>query len=305
MLHATPFPQRTKTKEDSEAERTAKGSESNLAVACAFPAVLCRSCLATSWAPPRAALLRPFRPCFPPAGFKRRTASALGGKFRFRGTQRFFRAGRHAVSTGAAGEAYPACASAKRALKLDKPTVEERPTTPLVSSKKNLQPFSPTTGTCRMSPFSSPRSNNVQEHRNGQSNGKMTEPGDLIRSLRKARPQIEASDMIKSAIKGHRSTNQNDKLLMLHSAVEDSLERFIHIRKNLTSLKALEGIRELENIVGVSDNSGDLQEEVRKTRKLIEKARQQKLLRKSNIRFPTQDYHRPLNSFAFLKSIID
>uniref|UniRef100_R4GCP6 Uncharacterized protein n=2 Tax=Anolis carolinensis TaxID=28377 RepID=R4GCP6_ANOCA len=133
----------------------------------------------------------------------------------------------------------------------------------------------------------------------------MTEPGDLIRSLRKARPQIEASDMIKSAIKGHRSTNQNDKLLMLHSAVEDSLERFIHIRKNLTSLKALEGIRELENIVGVSDNSGDLQEEVRKTRKLIEKARQQKLLRKSNIRFPTQDYHRPLNSFAFLKSIID
>nr|XP_060629643.1 centromere protein R isoform X1 [Anolis sagrei ordinatus] len=194
---------------------------------------------------------------------------------------------------------------AKRALKLDKPTVEKMPTTPLVGSKKNLQPYSPTTGTCQMSPFSSPRSNNVQEHRNGLSNGKTTEPKDLIRSSRKAQPQTEASDMIKSARKGHPSMSQNDTLLMLQSAVEDSLERFIHIRKNLTSLQALEGIRELENIVGVSDNSGNIKEEVRKTRKLIEKARQQKLLRKSNVRFPTQDYHRPLNSFAFLKSIID
>ncbi|XP_042320665.1 centromere protein R isoform X2 [Sceloporus undulatus] len=195
---------------------------------------------------------------------------------------------------------------AKRALKLDKAVMEKRPATPLVSSKKNLQSYSPTTGTCLLSPFSSPKSNNVQEHRNGLSNENRGElKGLLIRSLRKAQPQMEASEKIRSSRKGQANVKENDKLLMLHSAVEDSLERFMHIRQSLTSLQALEGIRELENIIGASENSGNLKDEVRKTRKLIEEARKQKLLRKSNVRFPTQDYHRPHNSFAFLKSLID
>nr|XP_020663386.1 centromere protein R isoform X4 [Pogona vitticeps] len=177
---------------------------------------------------------------------------------------------------------------AKRALKLDSFIMGKVPATPQVSSKKNHQSYSPTTGTCLMSPFSSPRSNNIQEQRNGLSKGKRDVPKGLaMKSSRKGQPQIEESD----------------RLSVLQSKVEDSLETFMQIRQNLTSLqflmkaeaskqaksrKALEGTRELENIIGALDNSGHLKNEVRKTKKLLEQARKQKLLKRSSVRHPAQ-----------------
>ncbi|XP_062994018.1 centromere protein R isoform X2 [Elgaria multicarinata webbii] len=178
----------------------------------------------------------------------------------------------------------------KRALKWDSFAMGKVPATSSGSSKKNLCSYSPTTGTCLMSPFSSPRSNNVQEHRIGLSNGNRDKSTGLpIISSRKRQAEME----------------ENDKLLVLHSEVEDSLEQFLQIRRNLTSLQALEGTRELENIIGVLDNSGNLKSEVRKTRKLIQQAEKRKLLKRSNIRLlPAQDYSQPVNSFEFLKSLI-
>ncbi|XP_078249072.1 centromere protein R isoform X6 [Pogona vitticeps] len=111
---------------------------------------------------------------------------------------------------------------AKRALKLDSFIMGKVPATPQVSSKKNHQSYSPTTGTCLMSPFSSPRSNNIQEQRNGLSKGKRDVPKGLaMKSSRKGQPQIEESD----------------RLSVLQSKVEDSLETFMQIRQNLTSLQ--------------------------------------------------------------------
>ncbi|XP_072853844.2 centromere protein R isoform X2 [Pogona vitticeps] len=178
---------------------------------------------------------------------------------------------------------------AKRALKLDSFIMGKVPATPQVSSKKNHQSYSPTTGTCLMSPFSSPRSNNIQEQRNGLSKGKRDVPKGLaMKSSRKGQPQIEESD----------------RLSVLQSKVEDSLETFMQIRQNLTSLQALEGTRELENIIGALDNSGHLKNEVRKTRKLLEQARKQKLLKRSSVRHPAQEHRHVLNSFEFLKTIM-
>ncbi|KAF7244384.1 EPM2A-interacting protein 1 [Varanus komodoensis] len=55
------------------------------------------------------------------------------------------------------------------------------------------------------------------------------------------------------------------------------------------SREALEGTKELENNIGITDNYGNLKIEVRKTRMLIEQAKKQKLLKRSNIRLPTQE----------------
>uniref|UniRef100_A0A8C3RRZ0 Uncharacterized protein n=1 Tax=Chelydra serpentina TaxID=8475 RepID=A0A8C3RRZ0_CHESE len=52
------------------------------------------------------------------------------------------------------------------------------------------------------------------------------------------------------------------------SNVENSLVRFLKMRQRLTSLQALEGSRELENIFGVSDSSCNLKAEVQKTKVL-------------------------------------
>ncbi|XP_060087920.1 centromere protein R [Heteronotia binoei] len=178
----------------------------------------------------------------------------------------------------------------KRVLKLDSFTTEKEPTTPLQRRKKNCKSYSPTTGTRLISPFSTPRSNNVQEHRHGLSNGSRNEVHDLPKSSSKqGQPQIE----------------KNDKFLMAQPTVEDSVEKFLQLRQKLIHLQALEGIREPENIVGVSNNSCNLKSEVRKNKKLMEQVRKLKWLRRSHGGLPAQGCHRHVNSFEFFKSLIE
>ncbi|XP_054837861.1 centromere protein R [Eublepharis macularius] len=178
----------------------------------------------------------------------------------------------------------------KRALKLDSCSMEKGPATPLVRKKKNLKSYSPTTGTCVISPFSSPRSNNVREHRNDLSNGSRKEVHDLLKS---------------SSKQGQLQVEKNDKFLVVQPVVEDSLERFMQLRRKLTNLQALEGTRELENVMGVLDNSCNLKSEVRKNRKLLEQVRKLKQLRRNHGGLPARESHQPVNSFEFLKSIIE
>uniref|UniRef100_A0A8C6YMB7 Integrin subunit beta 3 binding protein n=1 Tax=Nothoprocta perdicaria TaxID=30464 RepID=A0A8C6YMB7_NOTPE len=112
----------------------------------------------------------------------------------------------------------------KRALKLD--TIKkDNVTTPLKTKKKNLNSYSPTTGTCQMSPFSSPTSHNIV-------------------------------------------FNLLCRFMELQSKVKNSLAKILKIRENLKSLQALEGSRELENIIGVSDLSCILSAEMQKTQVL-------------------------------------
>ncbi|KAM3840612.1 centromere protein R isoform 2-T2 [Vipera latastei] len=190
---------------------------------------------------------------------------------------------------------------AKRALKLENLIPEKVPATSSVKGKKNGL-FSPMTGTCLLSAFSSPRSNHVKEQRNDLSNDYSScknnaEESDEIRVSSEVLP-------IQSNRKEQRQMKDDDKFLVLQSEVEHSLERFLQIRKKLTNLKALEGTRELENILGTSNKSGNLKIEVRKSRKLIEQVRKRNLRKLGALGFSTQENVQPDDSFAFLKSLI-
>ncbi|NXC43206.1 CENPR protein, partial [Penelope pileata] len=143
--------------------------------------------------------------------------------------------------------------------------------TPL-TKKKNLNSYSPTTGTCLMSPFPSPTSHNAEYLRNGLSNGDGTEQNSSgSRLSRRGQPQTE-----------------KDQFAELQSKVKSSLVRILKARKNLTSLQALEGSRELENIIGVSDLSCILSAELQKTQVLMSQAEEQQLLKRNHGKLPAQ-----------------
>lgn len=48
------------------------------------------------------------------------------------------------------------------------------------------------------------------------------------------------------------TTKDNDELMMLLSKVEKLSEEIMAIMQNLSSIRALEGSRELENLIGIS-----------------------------------------------------
>ncbi|KFV91151.1 Centromere protein R, partial [Eurypyga helias] len=144
--------------------------------------------------------------------------------------------------------------------------------TPLKTTRKNLNCYSPTTGTCQMSPFSSPTSHNAQNLRNHPSNGDGTEWNQSESKLsRRGQPQT-----------------QERGFLELQSKVNSSLVRILKTRANLTSLQALEGSRELENVIGVSDLSCALSAEMRKTQALMSQAEGLQLLKKNDGELPAQ-----------------
>ncbi|XP_075011709.1 centromere protein R isoform X3 [Calonectris borealis] len=179
--------------------------------------------------------------------------------------------------------------SVKRALKLDTVKKDNPDATPLKTKKKNLNSYSPTTGTRQMSPFSSPTSHNAQNLRNRPSNGDGTEQnGSESRLSRRGQPQTE-----------------EDAFMELQSKVKSSLVRIVKIRANLTSLQALEGSRELENIIGVSDLSCVLSAEVQKTQVLMSQAEELQLLKRNHGKLPAREYVQTASSSAFLKSLLD
>ncbi|KFZ48337.1 Centromere protein R, partial [Podiceps cristatus] len=138
--------------------------------------------------------------------------------------------------------------------------------------KKNLNCYSPTTGTCQMSPFSSPTRHNAENFSSCPSNGDWSKQDDSERGLsRRGQPQTE-----------------EDVFVELQSKVKSSLVRIMKIRANLTSLQALEGSRELENIIGVSDSSCVLSAEVQKTQVLMSQAEKLQLLKRNHRKVPAQ-----------------
>ncbi|XP_075792270.1 centromere protein R [Pelodiscus sinensis] len=180
---------------------------------------------------------------------------------------------------------------AKRALNLETfPKQNPHQVTPLKTRKKNVSLYSPITGTCQISLFSSPTSHNVQKLGNGLSNGDSVELTDSEISL---------------SGRGQPLTEKDDKFMMLQSEVEKSLLRFLKMRQSLTSLQALEGSGELENIFGVSDSACNLKAEVQKTKALVTEAEKLKLLKRSNANHPARECVQSGNSYEFLKSLIN
>ncbi|KAM6343741.1 centromere protein R isoform 2-T4 [Alca torda] len=179
--------------------------------------------------------------------------------------------------------------SVKRALKLDTVKKDDpSDATALKTRKENLNSYSPTTGTREMSPFSTPRSHNAQNLRNHPSNGDGAENDSESGLSRRGQPQTE-----------------EDAFMELQAKVESSLVSILKIRANLTSLQALEGSRELENIIGVSDSSCILSAEVRKTQALMSQAEELQLLKRNDGKLPARVYVQTGGSSAFLKSLLD
>ncbi|NXA77772.1 CENPR protein, partial [Thryothorus ludovicianus] len=135
--------------------------------------------------------------------------------------------------------------------------------TPRKAQRSNLNLYSPTTGTRQMSPFSSPTSHRAQNPRNAPAEGSGKEQSESKSKFsRRGQPQTE-----------------DDVFLQLQSQVRKSLPRILKLRANLTSLKALEGSRELENILGVSHSACDLSAELQQTQALVSQAEKLQLLK--------------------------
>ncbi|PKU32535.1 hypothetical protein llap_17161 [Limosa lapponica baueri] len=98
---------------------------------------------------------------------------------------------------------------------------------------------------------------------------------------------------------------EEDAFMELQSKVKSSLARILKIRANLTSLQALEGSKELENIIGVSDLPCDLSAELQKTQALMSQAEERQLLKRNDGKLPAQVYIQTAGSAAFLKSLRD
>ncbi|NXY21801.1 CENPR protein, partial [Atrichornis clamosus] len=143
--------------------------------------------------------------------------------------------------------------------------------TPQKAKRRNLNSYSPTTGTRQMSPFSSPTSHSAPNPRNPppqDGNEQSNSKGGLSR---RGQPQAE-----------------QDVFLKLQSQVRSSLPRILKIRANLTSLKALEGSRELENVIGASHSSRVLSAELHKTQELLSQAEKLQLLKANHGKLPAR-----------------
>uniref|UniRef100_A0A8C8Z0V1 Centromere protein R n=1 Tax=Prolemur simus TaxID=1328070 RepID=A0A8C8Z0V1_PROSS len=176
---------------------------------------------------------------------------------------------------------------AKRSLNLDGLVEENSFDSSKITRKQSIIPYSPTTGTCQMSPFPSPTSSEEQEHRNGpSSNGKTKKSNPL------------------SLTEGKESTMEdNDEFMMLLSKVEKSSEEIMEIMQNLSSIQALEGSRELENLIGISCTSCFLKREMQKTKELMTKVTKQKLFEKKSSGLLHKECR--LDSYEFLKGILN
>ncbi|NXL59811.1 CENPR protein, partial [Chordeiles acutipennis] len=141
--------------------------------------------------------------------------------------------------------------------------------TPLKTKRKNLSSYSPTTGTRQMSPFSSPTSHHAHSLRNRPSNAERNDSESRL--SRRGQPQTE-----------------EDAFMELQSKVKSSLGRILKIRASLTSLQALEGSRELENVIGVSDLSCVLSAEMQKTQMLMSQAEELQLFNRNPGKLPAR-----------------
>ncbi|XP_066049076.1 centromere protein R isoform X2 [Chamaea fasciata] len=154
----------------------------------------------------------------------------------------------------------------------------------------NLNSYSPTTGTRQISPFSSPSSHRAENPSKAPAQGgDGNEQSDPESGLsRRGQPQTE-----------------HDVFLQLQSQVRNSLPRILKLRENLTSLKALEGSRELENILGVSHSSCVLSAELQKTQELVSQAEKLQLLKANHGKVPARGLIQAASSAEFLASLLD
>ncbi|KAM7098795.1 centromere protein R isoform 7-T7 [Molossus nigricans] len=154
-----------------------------------------------------------------------------------------------------------------------------------ITKKKSITNYSPTTGTCRLSPFASPTSSKEHEHINGPSNGKRKKLNHLSLTKRK-------------------ESTKDDELMVLLSKVDKSSEEIMEIIQSLSITQALEDSRKLENLIGISYGPCFLKREMKKTKELMTKIIKQKLFEKKSSEVSNKELCR-LDSYEFLKAILN
>uniref|UniRef100_A0A8C6I442 Nuclear receptor-interacting factor 3 n=1 Tax=Mus spicilegus TaxID=10103 RepID=A0A8C6I442_MUSSI len=154
----------------------------------------------------------------------------------------------------------------KRSLKLDDQFEKNSFSPSKIVRKKSITAYSPTTGTYQLSPFSSPATPKEQEHRNGPSN------------------ETRKQSNLSSPVRQESTVKDSDGFMVLLSKIETSSQKTMEIMKNLSSVQALEGNRQLEDLIGVSLVPCSLKSEARKTKELMTKVIKQKLFEKKKSR---------------------
>ncbi|NWR11579.1 CENPR protein, partial [Paradoxornis webbianus] len=155
------------------------------------------------------------------------------------------------------------------------------------AKRSNVDSYSPTTGTRQISPFSSPSSHRAENPSKAPAQDGKEQSDPESGSSRRGQPQTE-----------------HDVFLQLQSQVRNSLPRILKLRENLTSLKALEGSRELENILGVSHSSCVLSAELQKTQELVSQAEKLQLLKANHGKVPARGLLQAASSAEFLASLL-
>ncbi|XP_043941490.1 centromere protein R [Protopterus annectens] len=152
----------------------------------------------------------------------------------------------------------------KRALQLEVISEENEREEMIRKKIPAVEPlYSPTTGTCRL-------------------HGPSTPDSKFEERLKKA-GIVEINDEKKLTSRWQAQPPVKENLMVLHSKMEASLSAFTAARKNLKALKALEGSRKLENIIGHCDTTSDLRAEVQRSKGLLLVAEVQKKRRQKNI----------------------
>ncbi|XP_063115523.1 centromere protein R isoform X8 [Cavia porcellus] len=156
----------------------------------------------------------------------------------------------------------------RRSLKLNDQLDENSFGPSKIRKKRSITAYSPTTGTCQMSPFS-PTSSEKKDHTNSPANGKRKKLDYLTLAERKECPP-----------------NDDDEFMVLFSKAERSAEKITETMQSLRSLQALKGNKEFENLIGASCASRFLRGEIKKTKELLTKVTKQKLLEKKSSELP-------------------
>ncbi|XP_066862863.1 centromere protein R isoform X2 [Kogia breviceps] len=118
----------------------------------------------------------------------------------------------------------------KRSLKLDDLLKANSFDSSKITRNVSVTAYSPTTGTCQMSPFASPTSSKEQENKNGPSNGKRKNWNHLSITERK-----------------ESTTQENDEFMVLLSKVEKSSDEFMEIMQNLLTKVTKQKLFEKKN----------------------------------------------------------
>ncbi|XP_053549645.1 centromere protein R [Bombina bombina] len=148
---------------------------------------------------------------------------------------------------------------AKRSLRLEVEEESNHGKSPR-KTKRQMNQFSPTTGTCQLSPSSVSKKMKVVSKQVTDNTGLSNKESRM-------------------SSRGQPTQERNEELLDLIAKVQKSLGTFLKMRQSLKHLESLEGSRELENILGVRNISRNLNAELQKTKALVYEAKTMEILK--------------------------